>query len=110
MLATPPLLMPPHELEMLFARLVAEWHRETDLLSNSTKASMHPAYQRIIGLGAQAIPLILREMQAQGGHWAWALRAITGENPAAQVEGGNIRAAREAWLAWGRERGYLSDR
>ena len=66
-----------------------------------------PSYQRIIGLGPSAIPLILRELENEPGHWFWALAALTGENPAAQGTAGNVDAMREAWLQWGRERGYL---
>ena len=42
---------------------------------------MHPAYQQIIGMGADAVPFILLEMEEHGGYWFWALSAITGQNP-----------------------------
>jgi len=66
-----------------------------------------PSYQQIIGLGPSAIPLILRELENEPGHWFWALAALTGENPAGQGAVGNVEAMRQAWLQWGRERGYL---
>jgi len=109
MLASPPLLMPPEQLRRLFEKLSSEWHRETDLLSDSGRAAMHPAYQRIIGLGAQVVPLVLEEMRDHGGHWFWALRAITGEDPVGPEIGGRIRLMKEAWLAWGKEKGYLRE-
>lgn len=105
MLASPPLLLPPDQLHRLFARLSEEWHRETDVLSDATRAAMHPAYQRIIGLGPQVVPLILREMRDRGGHWFWALRSITGEDPVTPEMAGRIRLMKDAWLNWAREKG-----
>ncbi len=66
-----------------------------------------PSYQRIIGLGPNAIPLILRELHDEPDHWFWALAALTGENPTGQEAAGNVDGMREAWLQWGRQRGYL---
>ena len=66
---------------------------------------MHPAYQRIIGLGPSAIPLILRELQRQPGHWHWALQALTGEDPA--HPGDTVTQTAQAWLQWGKERHYI---
>jgi hypothetical protein len=72
------------------------------------KKVMHQDYQRIIGMGPAALPLILNEMIRQPGHWLWALDAITqGEdNPAEHCE--SITAANEAWIAWGRRRGIIA--
>jgi len=68
---------------------------------------LHPAYQRIIGMGPAAIPLILREMKKKPGHWLWALDALTnGESPASGSQ--NLMEATEAWLRWGESRGYLN--
>jgi hypothetical protein len=109
MLASPPLLLPPDQLQSLFDRLAGQWHRDTDMLSDSARASMHPAYQRIIGLGPQVVPLILRELRHRGGHWFWALRAITGEDPVAPEMAGRIRLMKEAWLVWAQEKGYTCE-
>jgi hypothetical protein len=35
----------------------------------------------------------------------WALPDITGENPVAPSDAGNIRKMSEAWLTWGRDKG-----
>ena len=67
---------------------------------------MHPAYQRIIGMGSDAVPLILRELQKRRGHWFWALHFITGEDPTRA--GDDVDQARDAWLAWGKSHGYLA--
>jgi hypothetical protein len=68
---------------------------------------IHPSYQRIIGLGPDVIPYILKELEQNGGHWFWALQALTGENPVADEDAGRIRKMKEVWLNWGREKGYI---
>jgi hypothetical protein len=88
-----------------FAELAATWQRETALESFISRKAMHPAYQRIIGLGPAVVPLILRELAKGPGHWFWALTALTGEDPAAETQ--TFAEATRAWLAWGRERGLL---
>jgi hypothetical protein len=90
-----------------FERLAAEWEAATQFMSSTTQMSMHPAYQQIIGIGPDAIPLILGRMQAKPGHWFWALRAITCQDPVAPEDAGNVQAMTDAWLVWGRERGFL---
>jgi hypothetical protein len=67
---------------------------------------MHPAYQAIIGMGPAALPLIFREPEMRGGHWLWALRAITEEDPSRGHP--DFDVARRVWLAWGRDHGYIS--
>ena len=91
--------------EELFRRLVAQWQNETAHLSLVIKKVMHPAYQRIIGLGPAAIPLLIQELQHSPGHWTWALRAITGEDPTQPDD--SVTQAAQAWVQWGKERHYL---
>jgi hypothetical protein len=86
-----------------FAELAASWQRETTLEPFIGRKVMHPAYQRIIGLGPAVVPLILRELTKEPGHWFWALTALTGQDPAAETQ--TFAEATRAWLAWGRERG-----
>ena len=59
------------------------------------------------------LPLIFREMETNGGHWFWALRAITKANPEPppkKLSAGwvalDIKAIHKAWLQWAREQGY----
>ena len=92
--------------EELFQALAGQWRKETAHHSLMFKKAMHPLYQRIIGLGWGVTPLILKDLQTRpGGHWFWALEAVTGENPAAALE--SLDEAIQAWLNWGKERGYL---
>lgn len=89
-----------------FGALAEEWRSATAHLSNIRKRILHPAYQEIIGMGASAIPLILAEMKRRPGQWFWALQAITGEDPTASHQHGNLTELTEAWLEWGRRNGY----
>jgi hypothetical protein len=90
-----------------FAELASTWRSETGHLSSITQKAIHPAYQRIIGMGERALPLILRELQARRGHWFWALHAITGEDPVPPEDAGDVDKMRDAWLELGRIRGWL---
>ena len=95
------------KLRARFHRLATQWRDECQLLSSTTAKAMHPAYQQIIGLGPEALPLILKELSETPGHWFWALKSITGEDPVPAADVGNIRRMTEAWVNWGRENGYL---
>lgn len=92
--------------EKLFRDLADQWRKDTRYLSSVTKMAIHPAYQRIIGMGRPALPLILRELRQRGDHWLWALHAITGEDPASPDA--TFEEAIQAWLEWGGQRGYLT--
>jgi hypothetical protein len=70
------------------------------------KRIAHPAYLKIIGLGAPAIPWILEELRDAGGHWFWALESITREDPAPNAE--TMQELKDTWLAWGKMNGYIS--
>ena len=86
-----------------FQDLLEGWRRETWFLSHIQQRVLHAAYQRIIGLGWGAVPLILRELEQRPDHLLWALQAITGEDPARHTH--DLQAGVAAWLQWGRERG-----
>ena len=83
-----------------FDQLVAEWNEDIKYLSSSDALIDHPAYQQIIGMGRPVLPLIFRNLEETGGHWFWALREITGEDPVKPEEWGNIAAMTARWLAW----------
>ncbi len=88
-----------------FNDLASQWRRATRHLSLVAKIAMHPAYQRIIGMGDAAVPLILQDLARTRGPWLWALQFITGKNPAETAT--DYDAAVDAWLRWGRERGHI---
>lgn len=90
-----------------FAVLTARWKHDTRLQSSVEIIAIHPAYQRIIGMGKRVIPLILKDLEQSGGQWYWALRAITGESPISPEARGKIPEMKKAWLDWGRRVGYI---
>ena len=99
----------PQTLEQEFLRLAEQWRAETMFTSSSTEKVMHSVYQRIIGMGPAVLPLILRELRQKGGHWFWALRAITGENPVKPEDIGRVKKMAEAWLKWGQEHALIGE-
>ena len=58
---------------------------------------MHPSYQRIIGMGEDAIPLILNELDRQPDHWFWALHSLLALTPYQNI----ARATSQRWLVCG---------
>jgi hypothetical protein len=106
----PVVLMPVAQeetLQVTFTSLCQQWKRDTGRLSVLVKKVMHRAYQQIIGLGAPALPLILKELARADDHWFWALEAISRENPARDCT--TFEDAANAWLRWGAERGFIQD-
>ena len=83
----------------IFSNLVSEWKEATWSASSIKKRISHPAFLKIIGLGAPAVSLILNELRRDPDYWSYALEAITRENPAPDAE--NLQQLRAAWLAWG---------
>ena len=88
-----------------FQSLAETWRREVKFLSSVTEMVLHPAYQRIIGMGTAVVPHLLRELESRPDHWFWALTAITGADPVKPEDRGKLRKMTEAWLRWGKEQG-----
>jgi|SRR3989339_323947 len=93
--------------EVYFNDLKDMWEDDTIMLSSVHEIVLHPAYQKIIGMGYDALPLILNEMIHKGGNWFWALKAISGEDPVDPAYWGNIKEMTKAWIKWGQDRGYI---
>lgn len=90
-----------------FRELVQRWQVDVGPVSSATEISMHPAYQQIIGLGPEVVPLILQELERTPDHWFWALKAITGIDPVEPNKRGRIDEMAEAWIRWGQEQGLV---
>jgi|SRR6516164_8622163 hypothetical protein len=91
-----------------FQQLVADWKEQSHYLSNTAQMAMLKPYQRIIGMGQPAIPLILEELRREPDQWFWALESITGQNPVPSEAMGKVRQMAEAWIEWGQRRGYCT--
>jgi hypothetical protein len=90
-----------------FETLARQWQDETAVLSSTTKRIMHPAYQAIIGLGPDVVPILIEELRARPNYWFWALKAITGDDPVPPQDRGNLNKMAEAWINWA-ERGVTA--
>lgn len=91
-----------------FRRLADEWKDKSKHLSNTAQMAMLRSYQRIIGMGREAVPFILTELQREPDQWFWALEAITEENPVPAEAVGKVRLMAQAWIEWGKQRGFVS--
>jgi hypothetical protein len=90
--------------EKRFQELAARWREETGPLSSMTEMVQHPAYQEIIRMGWDVVPLLLRELEERPHHWFWALKVITGEDPVKPEERGDLEQMAKAWLRWSQQR------
>lgn len=100
----PQAAMVDRHLEAEFNLLAARWKADTEFQSSPTRIATHPAYQRIIGMGKEALPLILHDLQETHAPWFWALRAISGEDPVPDEDRGYTDRMVRAWLQWGTRR------
>jgi len=95
------------ELEREFERLACLWLEETKYISSINDIISHPAHMRMIGMGPQVIPWILKRLAGNSELWFWALGFITGEDPITEDIRGNVQAMRRAWLNWGQKNGQI---
>ena len=102
------LLWLERSLEEEFHDCTAAWKRETGHLSVAGQIAKHHAYRRIIDMGEPVIPLILDDLREKPNHWFLALSPIANEAPeVAERDKGDIRVISEAWIQWGRDKGYI---
>lgn len=92
-------------LEAVFREHAELWWNETRILSSIEAKIFNQHYQRIIGMGRVALPLIFAALRDRGGQWYWALECITGENPAAYAE--TLMEAKRIWLEYAFTHNYL---
>lgn len=89
-----------------FQELSRDWKAKRGASSSLADMSMLEPYQKIIGMGPDAVPLILAQLRAEGSEpdqWFWALRILTGINPVKLEDQGDFRAMARAWIDWGSE-------
>jgi hypothetical protein len=103
-----------NRLSRKFKQLAREWRNERGSMSSINGMSMLPSYQSIVGMGPEALPLILAELRGEGDdpdQWFWALISISKAadlNPPqiTPEDQGNFRRMAQAWLKWGEAQGY----
>jgi hypothetical protein len=109
--------MPPaHELEEKFNSLIKRWKSETQHHSIPNEFFNHPAYQEMVDLGTEVLPLIFKEMQINNITFLeLAAEKLTGIETPEEVMGiiedgfrkfkpGDIR---DWWIQWAKDNGHL---
>jgi hypothetical protein len=106
-----PVTEPIAKLEERFAAQAEKWDRETAHLSSPAQRCSHPSYMAILGMAnehrKEIIKLMLLDMQHNSREWFWALSYLTQDNPISRNESGRLDRMIEAWVRWGKQRGYL---
>jgi hypothetical protein len=87
-----------------FHQLTALWKNDTMHLSNITEKCSHPAYQEIIAMGPDVLPLIFDELERESDDWFAALRTLTGVDPVPSQS--PLKEKTIAWLEWAKQHGY----
>jgi hypothetical protein len=97
------------DLQKKFRALVRDWQRERGAMSSITEMAMLPSYQKIIGMGEAAVPLLISQLKSEGNEpdqWFWALMAITDANPVDAKDQGNFANMAQSWIKWAENVGY----
>lgn len=90
-----------NHLELEFYRLAENWKHETAALSSIKKKVNHQDYLRIIDIGRDVLPFILRSLLRDPDRWFVALKNISQEDPIPPDS--TFQQAVSGWLQWGRE-------
>jgi hypothetical protein len=96
---------PPAIAKARFRELVRQWKEATMFRSSIHDMVSHPAYLQIIGMGKEALPLLVDELRREPDHWFVALQAITGANPIPASVQGDVEKLTQAWLTWAEQHG-----
>ena len=94
-------------LENQFNKLSADWKKQTAIYSNTLHIIRNDNYLDIIGMGKEALPLILKDLEKEPEHWFVALKAIAKENPVPKESYGDIEKMRFYWLQWGKKNNII---
>lgn len=94
--------------EHKFKNFSAKWHQQIGPDSSLSNIVGNINYLQVIAMGKKVVPLILQELEREPAPWFVALQAITGENPVDHRSAGNFPKIAEAWLQWGRDRGFIN--
>lgn len=89
-----------------FRQLADQWRKDRGPTSLARQMAEHPAYRKIVAMGAKSVPFILAELERQPDHWFIALHEITGASPVPDQSRGKLKEMAEAWIDWGRKQGY----
>ena len=77
--------------EDLFQSLVSEWNHATAFTSNLTEVIEHPAFRRIVAMGNDAVPFLLRELKKKPSFWSSLSAKSLGKTLYLSARGGKSR-------------------
>jgi hypothetical protein len=92
-----------------FQVLVEAWQKERGATSSISESVASPAYLSIIGLGPEAVPFLLKQLESEGDdpdEWFSALTAITGASPESPEDQGDYAKMAASWFDWAKQNGY----
>ncbi len=92
-----------------FHRLADEWSRNTMHISSASDLVNDRCYREIIDLGWDVVPYLLLDLQRNKRFWFPALAEITELRPFDKGDTSNPRRMTEAWIRWGKLKGYKLD-
>ena len=69
-----------------FRRLAKQWRTETQFISSTTQIIEHPVHKEIVKMGEYIVPLLLDELEQNGGHWFGTYIMITGATSREEIE------------------------
>ena len=88
-----------NHVELEFYRLAENWKHETASLSSIIEKTNHKDYLKIIEMGQNVLPFILRSLSEDADHWFVALKKISKEDPI--PAGATFTDSVRGWLKWG---------
>lgn len=91
-----------------FERRAESWEQETEFSSSITDIVTQEDYLRIIAMGSDVVPLILRRLESSRRYWFRALELLTQAQPVPEGDLGDIEAMAARWLGWGRAHGLIA--
>ena len=83
-----------------FNSLKEKWVEETKIFSSLSTIYNHPAYEEIIKMGEDALPLIYHDSTNNDNFWFKALQNITGVNLTTKENQGRFQLLKKAWINW----------
>lgn len=95
------------ELEARFEALARAWEahlEETRELSNPYARLRHEAFDGLVALGDEAVPLIVARYREGSLFWGAVLARLTGVTEHGDGVQGDLKETRRRWLAWAEQR------
>jgi len=98
---------PNEQLKKSFRLYADKWYAETGRDSSISRMTSNVNYLKVIKLGPDVVPLILRELQSDPAPWFLALRVLTENFDVGSNHAGNFEKIAEDWISWGKDRGLI---